>query len=89
MEIHQKFSKLKDQDLRLVLLRRIPLTQFGPSKQLQQGEMCVFHVKDTALLLVNVRSINDNALQLVQFQIACAAQVSNRFGTIYDCGQLT
>lgn len=50
--------------------------------------MCVLHVKDTALLLVNVRSINDNALQLIQFQVTYAAKLVTALGLFIIAGSL-
>ncbi len=66
--------RLKHKNLNLLSLGPIPLAELGSSEQLQKWEMSFFHVKDPSLLLVNMRAVNYNALQLVQFQGACCRQ---------------
>jgi hypothetical protein len=59
--------KLKDQNLNLLVLCAVPITKLGPSEQLQEWKMSFLHVEDTPLFLVNIRAINDNSFQLIQF----------------------
>lgn len=66
--------RLKHKNFNLLSHVPIPLAEFGSSEQLQKWEMSFLHVEDPSLLLVNMRTVNDNAPQLIQFQGACCRQ---------------
>lgn len=46
----------------------VTILELRPREQLQQGEMRLLHIEDAALLLVNVRAVDDNALQFTEFE---------------------
>lgn len=61
-------AALENKHLEAFPLRAVPFAEFGAVQQLQQGGEDLLHVKDAALLLVDVRSINDNAFEILRLQ---------------------
>jgi hypothetical protein len=67
ISLRGRWCSIKDQLNRLLLVR-IPLLQLFPCEQLNKGHHCLPHIHDVALLLVNVRCVDNYPLQAVQFQ---------------------
>ena len=68
MPLTPKVTQLKHENLNLFLLRSIAIPELRPSQQLKQRKMRLPHVEYPALLLVDERTINDDALKFVQFE---------------------